>query len=58
MCVKRIFQSPKGTKDLWLCYQDGTLKLQGYNDGEWGGDKDDCKSTSGYIFLLDNDVVS
>ena len=30
----------------------------GYTDTDWAGDVDDCKSTSGYIFLLCGGAVS
>jgi hypothetical protein len=30
----------------------------GYADADWGGDLDERKSTSGYIFLLNNGVIS
>ena len=30
----------------------------GYSDVNWAGDLDECKSTSGYIFLLNDGVVS
>ena len=30
----------------------------GYSDVNWAGDLDECKSTSGYIFLLNDGVIS
>ena len=30
----------------------------GYSDVDWAGDLDEHKSTSGYIFLLNNGVIS
>ena len=44
--------------DYVLCYQDKSLRLEGYNDADWGGDLDERKSTSGYAFLLNNGAIS
>jgi len=41
-----------------LCYQGGDLKLRGYSDADWGGDLDESKSTSGYVFTLGGGAVS
>jgi hypothetical protein len=30
----------------------------GYTDADWEGDLDERKSTSGYVFLLNNGVIS
>ena len=30
----------------------------GYTDVDWGGDLNERKSTSGYVFLLNNGVIS
>jgi hypothetical protein len=30
----------------------------GYADADWGGDLDERKSTSGYVFLLNSGVIS
>lgn len=32
--------------------------LQGYSDADWGGDVDKSKSTSGWLLLIGNGVVS
>ncbi|KAK9080956.1 hypothetical protein Syun_031353 [Stephania yunnanensis] len=34
------------------------LHLVGYTDVDWGGDLDERKSTSGYVFLPNNGVIS
>jgi hypothetical protein len=47
----------KGTVDYSLCFQRENLQLIGYVDADWGGDLDERKSTSGYIFLLNNGVI-
>src|SRR5437773_5136897 len=34
------------------------LTIHGYADANWGGDKDDRKSTTGYIFFVNNGSIS
>lgn len=41
-----------------LCFQGEDLLLRGYSDADWGGDLDECKSTSEYAFLLAEGAVS
>ena len=56
--VKRILRYLKGTMDYSLCYQGKELRLVGYSDVDQASDLDERKSTSGYIFLLNNGVIS
>jgi transposase InsO family protein len=56
--VKRILRYLKGTAGYSLCYQGGDMQLRGYTDADWGGDLDERKSTSGYVFLLNNGAIS
>ena len=56
--VKRIMRYLRGTTDLVLCYQDGDLKLRGYSDANWGGDPDESRSTSAYVFTLGGEATS
>ncbi len=49
--VTRIFRYLKGNSDLILCLQGGDLRLKVFNDANWGGDRDERKSTSGYVFM-------
>ncbi|CAN6445582.1 unnamed protein product [Victoria cruziana] len=56
--VKRIMQYLKGTEDFALCYQGGSTKIEGYTDADWGGDPDERKSTSAYVFLLNKGAIS
>lgn len=49
----------QGTKSLSLTYRgDCELKLVGYTDSDWGGDKETRRSTSGYVFTLAGAPVS
>ena len=59
--VKRIMRYLKGTTHLGITYtSDGSneLELIGYSDADWGGDINDRKSTSGYIFKINGGAVS
>ena len=56
--VKRILRYLKGMVDYRLCYQRQDLQLKGYIDADWGGDLDEKKSTSGYVFLLGNGSIT
>ena len=58
MAVKRILRYLKGISDYMLWYQGmKDLRLIGYSDVDWGGDVDQCKSTSGYAFLLNDSAI-
>ena len=53
LAVKRILRYIKGTLNLDLCYAYGkTLELVGYSDSDCGGDQDERKNTTGYVFYL------
>jgi hypothetical protein len=40
------------------CNNNTSLELLGYTDSDWGGDITSRKSTTGYIFLLNNNIIS
>ena len=49
----------RGTKDYALCYDgDSNSGLIAYSDSDWAEDHDDRHSTSGFVFLMANCVVS
>ena len=56
--VKNILKYLRRTKDMFLIYGDSKLKVSGYTDANFQTDKDDYKSQSGYIFLLNGGAVS
>jgi hypothetical protein len=56
--VKGILKYLRRTKDLFLVYGGGDLKLQGYTDSSFQSDPDDSKSTSGFVFTLNGGAVS
>ena len=43
---------------MFLIYGDSELKVSGYRDASFHTDKDDYKSQSGFIFLLNGGAVS
>ena len=50
----------KGTKSAYLHFKrgNGSLKIEGYADADWGGDHSDRRSTTGYTFLVNGCPVS
>ena len=51
--AKRILRYIKGTINFGLYYSiSDDYKLVGYSDSDWGGDVDDRKSTSGFVFFI------
>lgn len=58
--AKRLLRYIKGSIDLKMEYtknKSGEI-LTGYADADWGGDKNDSKSTSGYVFKVFGNTVS
>lgn len=57
--VKRIFRYLKGTASKKLEYsQQESEQIKGFTDADWGGDPDDRRSTTGYVFFLQGGAVS
>lgn len=57
--VKRIMRYLRGTTNLGLAFfPQVSGKCVGYCDADWGGDLDDRKSTSGYLFQVGGAAVS
>ena len=57
--VKRILRYLRGTADYGLVFTPNVSgDCVGYSDADWGGDLDDRKSTSGYLFLISGGAVS
>ena len=50
--VKNILKYLRRTKDLFLVYGEGDLQVNGYTDASFQSDKDDCKSQSGFVFVM------
>ncbi|XP_055922701.1 uncharacterized protein LOC129953476, partial [Eupeodes corollae] len=60
MYAKRILRYIQGTSDMKMVYRRDSEAdiLTGYADSDWAGDKNDCKSTSGYVFKVFGNTVS
>jgi hypothetical protein len=58
--AKKALRYLQGTKGLMLMYEksDAPLEIVGYSDLDFAGCLDTEKSTSGYIFILVNGVIS
>ena len=59
IAVKRIMRYLKGTSDLGLVLKpQKNCDCVGYSDADWGGDLDDRKSTSRYVFQIGGGAIS
>ena len=59
VAAKRVLRYIKGTVNVGLVFRKSDkFDLVGYSDADWAGDVDSRKSTSGYVFMLGNSVIS
>ncbi|UYV84036.1 hypothetical protein LAZ67_X000937 [Cordylochernes scorpioides] len=58
--VKKIFGYLKATKNIGICFGGSscTTSLIGFSDAYFAGDLDTRKSTTGYVFMLNNGPIS
>lgn len=57
--MKRIIRYLKGTTTKKLEYSaSAPAEIVGYSDADWGGDVDDRKSMTGYVFLMQGGAIS
>ncbi|XP_019425112.1 PREDICTED: uncharacterized protein LOC109333988 [Lupinus angustifolius] len=60
--VKRFLRYLKGIVGYGILFPSrsdkSNCKMVGYSDADWYGDESDKRSTTGYIFQLDNALVS
>ena len=57
--AKKVLRYLQDTKDLMLTYRHtDTLEVVGFSDSDYAAYVDDKKSTYGYIFMMDEGVVS
>ena len=55
--IKNILKYLRRTKDSFFVYGDGDLQVSGYSDASFQSDKDDCKSQSGFVFIMNGGAV-
>jgi hypothetical protein len=60
---KRVLRYLKGTPDLGLTLGgaepiQGAIRITTYSDSDWGANRDDRRSTTGYIVMLASSVIS
>ena len=58
IAMKNILKYLRRTKDMFLIYGGGELRVDGYTNSDFQTDVDDRKSTSGYVFTLNGGAVS
>lgn len=57
--AKRILKYKKGTTNWGLTFSsDCDVRITGYADADWGGDKDTRRLTAGYVFVCSNAAIS
>ena len=57
--VKNIFKYLRRTKDMLLVYGgEDELKVTGYTDASFQTDRDNCRSQSGWVFLVNGGAVT
>lgn len=58
VAAKRVIRYIKGTSNYNLKFESKGTPLQGFTDADWGGDINDRKSYTGFVFVLAGGAVS
>ena len=58
MAVKWILRYLRGTTNQTLCFGGSNIALQRYVDENMAGDKDNRRSTTGYVFTVGGTTIS
>ena len=57
--ARHVLRYLKGTRNFSITYgHSQELRILGFSDANWGGDKNDRKSTTGYLYMINNGAVS
>ena len=56
--MKWILRYLRGTTNQELCFGGPNISLQGYVDVDMAGDRDNKRSTTGYVFTVGGTAVS
>ena len=57
-CLKHILRYIFGTLSRGLLIRTGDLELRGFSDSNWANDKNDKKSTSGFLVFMGPNLIS
>uniref|UniRef100_A0A3Q7EDQ7 Reverse transcriptase Ty1/copia-type domain-containing protein n=1 Tax=Solanum lycopersicum TaxID=4081 RepID=A0A3Q7EDQ7_SOLLC len=57
-CLKRILRYIFGTLGRGLLIRPRDMELRGFSDSDWANDKNDRKSTSGFLIFLGPNLIS
>ena len=58
LALKRIFRYLKGTLRFSIVFHSSKVELHGYVDADYAGDRDERRSTTGFVFILCGGPVS
>ena len=58
MEIKWILKYLRGTTNEALCFGGSNIALQGYVDEDMVGDRDNRRSTTGYVFTVGGTTIS
>ena len=58
MVMKWILRYLRGTTNQALCFSGSNIALQGYFDADMAGDRDNMRSTTGYVFTVGGTTVN
>jgi len=60
VALKRLLRYLSGTRTLGLLYRrgPGSFMLEGYSDSDWAGDVDTRRSTTGFLFHINGNLIS
>ena len=56
--AKRVLRYLKGTLHIGISYRASDNKMKGYVDADWGNNKDDRRSFTGFVFCFNGSPVS
>lgn len=56
--TKWILRYLRGITDRTLCFKGASVKLKGFVDSDLGGDVDNMKSTTGYVYIFGGTTLS
>ena len=58
MAVKWILRYLRGITNQALCFGGSNIALQGYVDADMASDRDNMRSTTGYVFTIGGTTIS